>query len=55
LDVQEIAFYGKKLNQTSDLTTCVAIENAMHGVTLSTPNVRAKAYNEIFRWLNITN
>lgn len=55
LDVQEIAFYGKKLNQTPHLTTSIAIENAMHGVTLSTPSVREKAYDEIFRWLNITN
>ena len=55
LDVQEIALYGKNLNQISHLTTSIAIENAMHGVTLSTPSVRAKAYDEIFRWLNITN
>lgn len=55
LDVKDIAMYGKNLNQNTDLTTNIVIENAMHGVTLSTPKVRAQAYDAIFNWLNITN
>lgn len=55
LDVKEIALYGKNLNKISHLTTSIAIENAMHGVTLSTLQVRTNAYDEIFRWLRITN
>lgn len=55
LDVNDISVYGKSLNKTSELTTNIIIENAMHGVILSTPNVRAQAYDSIFNWLNIIN
>lgn len=55
LDVKEMALYGKKLNEKSNLTTSIAIENAMHGVILSTPVVRENAYDKIFKWLGMTN
>lgn len=55
LDVQDIQTYSNNLNENPKLTTHKMIENAMHGVTLSQPRVRQKAYKEIFHWLSMTN
>lgn len=55
LDVNDIAQFGKTLNANPNLTTNMVIENAMHGVTLSTLHVRTYAYDSIFNWLNIIN
>ncbi len=55
LDVEDIQKFSNNLNDNPKLTTHKIIEKAMHGVTLSQPSVRQKAYKEIFTWLSITN
>lgn len=55
LDVKDITLYSAQLNKDKTLTTQSIIHNAMHGVTLSQKEVREKAYEEIFKWLQKQN
>lgn len=55
LDVKDIQNYSKKLNKDEQLTTLAVIPNGMHGVTFSKIEVRTKAYETIFKWLDAQN
>ena len=49
LDVEHIACYGSKIG--SDVTE-VTVVDGLHDLILSRPDVRAKVYDELFRWLS---
>ncbi|SDW33066.1 alpha/beta hydrolase [Flavobacterium degerlachei] len=49
LDVTDIKRIGAKLGAQ---VTLLEIENAQHDIFLSSKNVREKAFNEMFAWLN---
>ncbi|MFI3270079.1 MAG: alpha/beta hydrolase [Rikenellaceae bacterium] len=49
LNVRDIAKYGSKLSRN---TTHAQIENGMHDLILSAPEVRENAYRAIFSWLD---
>ncbi len=48
LDVKDIARYGSMLG---DNVTEIAVPGGLHDLVLSSPDVRAQVYTDIFRWL----
>jgi alpha-beta hydrolase superfamily lysophospholipase len=51
LDVKHIRKYGVKLGPDVSL---LAIDDAIHDIYLSQPEVREEAFNKTFDWLRIT-